>query len=51
MNLSINLTVNGMPRTVEFEDPRVTLLDLLRDRQRGVACDGHSGAPLSDRDR
>src|ERR1700722_3560919 len=32
MNLSINLTVNGVRRTVEFEDPRVTLLDLLRER-------------------
>src|SRR6202000_2386534 len=32
MNLSINLTVNGVPRTVELEDPRVTLLDLLRER-------------------
>src|ERR1700749_1526204 len=32
MNLSINLTVNGTRRTVELEDPRVTLLDLLRER-------------------
>ena len=32
MNLSINLTVNGVPRTVELGDPRVTLLDLLRER-------------------
>jgi xanthine dehydrogenase YagT iron-sulfur-binding subunit len=32
MNLSINLTVNGVRRTVELEDPRVTLLDLLRER-------------------
>jgi xanthine dehydrogenase YagT iron-sulfur-binding subunit len=32
MNLSISLTVNGMRRDVELEDPRVTLLDLLRER-------------------
>src|ERR1700735_1453310 len=32
MNFSINLTVNGVRRTVELEDPRVTLLDLLRER-------------------
>ena len=32
MNLSINLTINGVPRTVELGDPRVTLLDLLRER-------------------
>jgi xanthine dehydrogenase YagT iron-sulfur-binding subunit len=32
MNLSIDLTVNGVRRTVELEDPRVTLLDLLRER-------------------
>jgi xanthine dehydrogenase YagT iron-sulfur-binding subunit len=32
MNLSINLLVNGVRRTVELEDPRVTLLDLLRER-------------------
>src|SRR5258706_13502001 len=32
MNLSISLTVNGVRRDVELEDPRVTLLDLLRDR-------------------
>jgi xanthine dehydrogenase YagT iron-sulfur-binding subunit len=32
MNLSITLTVNGVARTVELEDPRVTLLDLLRER-------------------
>ena len=30
MNLSI--TVNGMRREVELDDPRVTLLDLLRER-------------------
>lgn len=28
----ITLTVNGERRTVELEDPRVTLLDLLRER-------------------
>ena len=32
MNLSISLTVNGVPRSVELDDPRVTLLDLLRER-------------------
>jgi xanthine dehydrogenase YagT iron-sulfur-binding subunit len=32
MNLSISLTVNGEQREVELEDPRVTLLDLLRER-------------------
>jgi xanthine dehydrogenase YagT iron-sulfur-binding subunit len=32
MSFSIALTVNGMRREVELEDPRVTLLDLLRER-------------------
>ena len=32
MSLSINLTVNGTQRTVMLDDPRVTLLDLLRER-------------------
>jgi xanthine dehydrogenase YagT iron-sulfur-binding subunit len=32
MSLSISLTVNGAERTVTLEDPRVTLLDLLRER-------------------
>lgn len=32
MNLSVTLTVNGVPRTVALDDPRVTLLDLLRER-------------------
>jgi len=32
MNFSISLTVNGERRNVELEDPRVTLLDLLRER-------------------
>jgi xanthine dehydrogenase YagT iron-sulfur-binding subunit len=31
MSLSINLTINGMRRTIELDDPRVTLLDLLRE--------------------
>ena len=34
MNLSISLTVNGVRRDVELDDPRVTLLDLLRERLR-----------------
>ncbi len=32
MNLSISLTVNGARRDIELGDPRVTLLDLLRER-------------------
>jgi xanthine dehydrogenase YagT iron-sulfur-binding subunit len=32
MSLSITLTVNGTPRTVDLDDPRITLLDLLRER-------------------
>lgn len=32
MNLCISLTVNGERRDVDIEDPRVTLLDLLRER-------------------
>src|SRR6266436_6648873 len=32
MNLSIGLTVNGVRRDVKLEDPRVTLMDLLRER-------------------
>src|SRR6202161_3496617 len=32
MTLSITLTVNGARRDVALEDPRVTLLDLLRER-------------------
>jgi xanthine dehydrogenase YagT iron-sulfur-binding subunit len=32
MSLSITLTVNGKQREVELDDPRVTLLDLLRER-------------------
>ncbi len=32
MSLSITLTINGSLRTVALDDPRVTLLDLLRER-------------------
>ncbi|MFB9268483.1 (2Fe-2S)-binding protein [Bradyrhizobium erythrophlei] len=32
MNLSISLTINGVRRDVALDDPRVTLLDLLRER-------------------
>jgi len=32
MNLTVRLTVNGEPRTLALDDPRVTLLDLLRER-------------------
>ena len=32
MSFSISLTVNGVRRDVELGDPRVTLLDLLRER-------------------
>jgi len=32
MNLSISLTVNGVRQDIELGDPRVTLLDLLRER-------------------
>lgn len=32
MSLSISLTINGERRDVELDDPRVTLLDLLRER-------------------
>lgn len=32
MSHSISLTVNGAPREVTLDDPRVTLLDLLRER-------------------
>jgi xanthine dehydrogenase YagT iron-sulfur-binding subunit len=32
MNLPIQLTVNGEPRDFVLDDPRVTLLDLLRER-------------------
>ena len=32
MNLSLRFTVNGEPRDIVLDDPRVTLLDLLRER-------------------
>ena len=32
MNFPITLTVNGVPHSIELDDPRVTLLDLLRER-------------------
>src|SRR5271154_5662214 len=32
MDFSITLTVNGVTRTIALDDPRVTLLDLLRER-------------------
>jgi xanthine dehydrogenase YagT iron-sulfur-binding subunit len=32
MSISTTLTVNGVRRTIELDDPRVTLLDLLRER-------------------
>ena len=32
MSFSISLTVNGTRRTITLDDPRVTLLDLLRER-------------------
>jgi xanthine dehydrogenase YagT iron-sulfur-binding subunit len=32
MNISTTLTVNGVKRTIELDDPRLTLLDLLRER-------------------
>jgi xanthine dehydrogenase YagT iron-sulfur-binding subunit len=32
MSFSVNLTINRIPRTIELDDPRVTLLDLLRER-------------------
>ena len=32
MSLSITLTINGTQRAIALDDPRVTLLDLLRER-------------------
>jgi xanthine dehydrogenase YagT iron-sulfur-binding subunit len=32
MSLSISLTINGQSRDIAIDDPRVTLLDLLRER-------------------
>src|SRR3979490_574474 len=32
MSLTITLTINGVARNIPLDDPRVTLLDLLRER-------------------
>ena len=32
MGFSITLTINGVRRTIALDDPRITLLDLLRER-------------------
>jgi xanthine dehydrogenase YagT iron-sulfur-binding subunit len=32
MNFPISLTINGVRRNIDLDDPRVTLLDLLRER-------------------
>ena len=32
MTISIRIKINGEPRDVEIDDPRITLLDLLRER-------------------
>ncbi|MDP4024069.1 (2Fe-2S)-binding protein [Methylobacterium sp. NEAU 140] len=32
MTIPLRLTLNGQPRTIDLDDPRVTLLDLLRER-------------------
>jgi xanthine dehydrogenase YagT iron-sulfur-binding subunit len=32
MSLSTTLTINGVTRTIDLDDPRVTILDLLRER-------------------
>jgi xanthine dehydrogenase YagT iron-sulfur-binding subunit len=32
MSFAFSFTLNGAPRSVELDDPRVTLLDLLRER-------------------
>ena len=32
MSLTLSLNINGQPRTVDIDDPRITLLDLLRER-------------------
>ena len=34
MSITTSLTVNGVKRTIALDDPRVTLLDLLRERLR-----------------
>src|ERR1700694_376770 len=55
MSFSISLTVNGVRRDIELDDPRVTLLDLLRERLHLTgtkkACDrGQCGAGTVLRD-
>jgi len=47
MNFSISLTVNGVRRDVELDDPRVTLLDLLRER--AVAAKDQGGDRIGGR--
>ena len=32
MSLSMTLTINGQSRAITLDDPRITLLDLLRER-------------------
>lgn len=32
MNFAISLTINGVRREIELEDPRITLLDVLREQ-------------------
>ncbi|MGA0599532.1 (2Fe-2S)-binding protein [Caulobacter sp. KR2-114] len=32
MSLALSLNINGLQRTVDIDDPRITLLDLLRER-------------------
>jgi xanthine dehydrogenase YagT iron-sulfur-binding subunit len=49
MSLSIDLTINGAARRIPIDDPRITLLDLLRERLdltgTKKACDrGQCGA-------
>jgi aerobic-type carbon monoxide dehydrogenase small subunit (CoxS/CutS family) len=41
MTLSISLTINGQPRAIDIDDPRVTLLDLLREPKK-VATAGNA---------